>query len=91
MVRIKDKELSEQMKLNSKLTKEKAITKTMQPETVQKQQTFLTETKFASSSARVDRLYRIKGKNSKEDTKKEKKSSKPKNGKTPGPSCSKAD
>ena len=62
MVRIKDKELSEQMKLVSKLTLEKAITKTRQPETVQKQQTFLTETKSASSPASVDRLFRIKGK-----------------------------
>ena len=45
MVGTKDKNLSEQLQLDSKLTLEKAITKNRQSETMKKQQTYLQETK----------------------------------------------
>ena len=70
MVGIKDKRLSEQLQLDSKLTLEKAITKTRQSETVKKQQTFLQETKSDPPPANVDRLSKGKGKDPKEDLKK---------------------
>ena len=87
MVGIKDKKLSEQLQLDPKLTLEKAITKTKQSETVKKQQTFLQETKSDPPPAKVDRLYKGKGKDCKEDLKKKKKSPKSKNGQTPEAQC----
>ena len=87
VVGIKDKKLSEQLQLDSKLTLEKAITKTRQSETVKKQQTFLQETKSDPPPAHVDRLSKGKGKDSKEDMKKKKKPPKSKNGKTPEAQC----
>ena len=85
---IKDKKLSEQLQLDSKLTLENAITKTRQSETVKKQQTFLQETKSDPPPANVDRLCKGKGKDSKEDLKKKKKPPKSKHGKTPETQCS---
>ena len=64
VVGINDKKLSEQLQLDSKLTLEKAITKTRQSETVKKQQTFLQETKSDPPPAHVDRLSKGKGKDS---------------------------
>lgn len=66
MVGIKDKKPSEQLQLDSKLTQEKAFTKTWQSETVKKQQTFLQETKSDPATAHVDRLSKEKGKDFKE-------------------------
>ena len=66
VVGIKDKKLSEQLQLDSKLTLEKAITKTRQSETVKKQQTVLQETQSDPPPASVDRLSKGKGKDSKE-------------------------
>jgi len=83
VVRIKDKKLSEQVQLDSKLTLEKDITKTRQSETVKRQQTFLQEAKSDPPPAHVDCLSKEKGKDSKEDMKKQKKNPKPKSGKTP--------
>ena len=88
VVGIKDKKLSEQLQLDSKLTLEKAITKTRQSETVKKQQTFLQETKSDPPPANADRLCKGKGKDSKEDLKKKKKPPKSKHGKTPETQCS---
>ena len=82
VVGIKDKKLSEQLQLDSKLTLEKAITKTMQSET------FLQETKSDPPPAHVDRLSKGKGKDSKQDMKKKKKPPNSKNGKTPEAQCS---
>ena len=83
VVGMKDKKLSEQLQLDSKLTSEKAITKTRQSETVKKQQIFLQEAKSDPPPAHVDRLSKGKGKDSKEDMKKKKKPPKSKIGKTP--------
>ena len=69
MERIKDNRLSEQLQLDSELTSEKATTKTRQSETVKKQETFLQKTKSDPPPAHVDRLSKVKGK----DTKKKKK------------------
>ena len=88
VVGIKNKTLSEQLQLNSKLTLEKAIIKTRQSETVKKQQKFLQKTKSDPPSAHVDRLTKRKRKDSKEDTKKKKKPPKSKNGKTTEARCS---
>lgn len=88
MVGIKDNKLSEQLQLDSKLTSEKAITKTRQSETVKKQQMFLQESKSDPPPAHVGRLSKGKGKDSKEDMKKTKKPTKSKNGETPGAQCS---
>lgn len=88
VVGIKDKKLSEQLQLDSKLTLEKAITKTRQSETVKRQQTFLLETKSEPPPANGDRLSRGKGKDSKDDMKKPKKPTRPKDGKTPEAQCS---
>ena len=88
VVGIKDKKLSEQLQVDSKLTLEKAITKTRQSETVKKQQTFLQEIKSDPPPANVDRLCKGKGKDSKEDLKKKKKPPKSKHGKTPETQCS---
>ena len=88
VVGIKDKKLSEQLQLDSKLTLEKAITKTRQSKTVKKQQTFLQETKSDPPPANVDRLCKGKGKDSKEDLKKKKKPPKSKHGKIPETQCS---
>ncbi|KAL9984704.1 hypothetical protein ACROYT_G007030 [Oculina patagonica] len=92
VVGIKDKKLSEQLQLDSKLTLEKAITKARQSETVTKQQPFLQEAKSEPPvPASVDHLSKGKGKDSKEDMKKKKKPPKPpkfKNGKTPEAQCS---
>ena len=96
VVGIKDKKFSEQLQLDSKLTLEKAITKTRQAETVKKQQTFLQETQSDPPPANIDHLSKGKGKDSKEgkgkdpkeDMKKKKKPPKSKNGKTPEAQCS---
>ena len=86
MVGIKDKKPSEQ--LDSKLTQEKAFTKTWQSETVKKQQTFLQETKSDPPPAHVDRLSKGKSNDSKDDMKKKKKPPKSKNEKNPEVQCS---
>ena len=57
------------MQLDSKLTFEKAITKARQSETVEKQQTFLQETKSEPPPVSVDRLSKGK-ENSKDDMRK---------------------
>lgn len=87
VVGIKDRKLSEQLQLDPKLTLEKAITKTKQSETVKKQLTFLQEIKSDPPPAKVDRLYKRKGKDPKEDLKKKKKSPESKNEQTPEAQC----
>ena len=86
MVGIKDKKPSEQ--LDSKLTLERAITKTRQWQKVKKQQTFLQETKSDPPPAHVDRLSKGKSNDSKDDMKKKKKPPKSKNEKNPEVQCS---
>ena len=70
VVGIKDKKVSEQLQLDSKLTLEKVITKIRQSETVKKQQVFLQETKIDPPPANVDCWAKGKGKVSREDLKK---------------------
>ena len=76
---LKDKKLSEQLQLDSKLTLEKAITKSRQSETVKKQQSFLKGNTLELQPASVDRLSQGKGKEEHAKGKDHETSPKPKN------------
>jgi len=67
VVGLKDKKLSEQLQLDSKLTLEKAVTQARQSETVKKQQGILQGTQPDHPSANVDQISKKVGKGKRKD------------------------